>query len=417
MSGRYPGQHLLMVSFTDFSGLPLVEAARPRGVRVTLLGEATRFEANRTVADAADGRVIVGLDDEMELLTAAAEAHARDPFSGIFVAREVAVGPAAHIAAHLGIPWNSVAATDRLQDKWLTRQCLTQHGFRQPEYLLARSTADVQDSLVARGGAWVVKPRRGTGSEGISRVERLGDVASAVRRLREAQPDGPFVVERAIEPASEYSVEGVWLGGEPVVLAITAKITTGPPRYIELGHTLPAALDRSLEREIVETATDGLRALGASHGTFHVEVFVDREGVVFGEGHARAGGDRITTMLEFSGLDLYGLTIDGMFATEPIVVPRPSGAASIRYFSFPEGRLESVSGTEALDRAADVRFWRLDVAPGEELHRPTSSADRHGCVVVAAPSAAEADALVDRLAANVIPHVVPAAVPSREVPA
>jgi biotin carboxylase len=407
MNRRYHGQHLLMVSFTNFSGLPLVAAAHARGVRVTLLGEASRFEGNRKVADLADGRVVIGLEDEAALLAAAVDAHAGDPFTGIFVAREVAVGPAARVAAHLGIPWNTVASTDRVQDKWATRQTMGSRGFRQPEHALAQSTAEVQEILVARGGAWIVKPRRGTGSEGVSRVEVVADVAVAVRRLREAQPDGPFVVERAIEPAREYSVEGVWMRGEPVVLAITGKITTGPPRYIELGHTLPAELDPMLERAIVETATAGLRALGLSHGTFHVEVFVDDDGVVFGEGHARAGGDRITTMLEYAGLDLYGLAVDGLFATEPISVPEPSGAAAIRYFAFPEGRLESISGTEPLDEAPEVRFWRFDVEPGQVVRTATSSADRHGCVVVVAPTAPEADALVDRLVAGVVARLAP----------
>lgn len=408
LSAAYDGRHILMVSFTDFSGLPLVRAAHARGVRVTLLGEASRFESNRTVSDEADGQVVAGLADEA-LLDRVATAHARDPFDGIFVAREVAVGPAARIAEHLGIPWNSVAAVERMQDKWSTRQTLAAAGLRQPEHVLVQSTAEVHDVLVGRGGVWVVKPRRGTGSEGVSRVEVVADVASSVRRLREAQPDGPFVVERCIEPAREYSVEGVWLRGEPVVLAVTAKITTGPPHFIELGHTLPAVLDPADDQAIRETTLVGLGLLGLSHGTFHVEVFVDRDGVVFGEAHARGGGDRITTMLEMIGLDLYGLAVDGLFAENPVSTPLPTGGAAIRYFDFPPGRLEAIEGTEPLDTTPEVRFWRLDVEPGQVIRPPTSSADRHGCLVVAAASADAADALADRLAGDVRARVAPEA--------
>lgn len=397
MRRRYEGHHILLVSFTSFYGMPLLRAAHARGVRVTLLGEADLFERFPDVVAAADGRIVADLQDEAAFIPTVMASHRDDPFTALFVSREPAVIPAALLGEHLGIPWNSRAAGERIRDKWLTRQVLAHAGFRQPEHVLVDDAVALRDLLETRGGGWVAKPRRGTGSTGVSRVERPDEAEPAVAGLREAQPRGPFLVERCVEPAHEFSVEGVWLGREPCVLAVTAKTTSGPPHYIELGHTLPAPLEPQLGRTIVETATGGLRTLGLGHGLFHVEVFVDEEGVVFGEAHARAGGDRITTLLELVGYDLYGLALEGMFAQHPEPPPPARGGAAVRYFSFPPGRLVAVSGTEALEKLPAVRYWRLDVAPGEPIRPPTSSGDRHGCVVVTSDTAAYADEVADDL--------------------
>lgn len=380
MTRRSTPQHLLLVNFTAFFSLPVIQAARERGMRVTALGPVTAFERFPEVAEIADGHIVA--DQDTVAVALAAEAHRKERFTCLFVSKDDSVELAARLAAYLDVPWNTPEAIRRMRNKWLTRMILAARGFRQPEYHLCLTATELTALVRNSPGAWIVKPLKGTGSEGISRVVTPGDVAASVAHLRSVQPDGHFLVERAIEPAREYSVEGVWLGDTPHVLAITAKETTGPPHYVELGHTLPVSLAPSLDAEIRHTVCEGLRTLGASHGLFHVEVFVDAEGVIFGEAHARAGGDRITQLLDLVGFDVNGLALDGMVSPSAASLPVPQRVAAVRYFRFPPGTPVSGDGQQTLRSSADVAYWRFDVAPGDLVKPVTSSFDRHGCFVL-----------------------------------
>jgi hypothetical protein len=131
--------------------------------------------------------------------------------------------------------------------------------------------------------------------------------------------------------------------------------------------------------------------------------------VVFGEAHARAGGDRITQLLELVGIDVYGLALDGLFGSTASAVPRASAVAAVRYFRFPVGRLERIDGTHQLAHASDVAYWRLDVQPGDQIAPVLHSFARHGCLVVVGQTVAEtrlrADALRDSVRVQVTSYV------------
>jgi biotin carboxylase len=399
--------HILVVSFTDFYTLPLIRAARERDIRLTVLGPAEAFGEFPEVAAQADGRIVAGLagDKRGLLLDRVTSRHRVEPFTGVVVSREDSVAATADIATHLGLAWNTPAAVRTMQSKWLTRKVLTEAGFRQPLHHLCATEADVQGLFASEPAAWIVKPLSNTGSRGISCVACIEEIPAAVAYVRSVQSTGPFLVERSLEPAAEYSVEGVWLGPRPQVLAITAKLTTGPPHFVELSHTLPAELEPALDAAIRDTAIRGLITLGASHGLFHLEVFVDDRGVVFGEAHARPGGDRITQLLQLAGVDLYGLALDGLFGATSAAKAVAERVAAVRYLRFEAGTLECLEGIDSVAREPDVVCLQLAVRPGDRIDPVLHSFNRHGFLIVTgddyAATAQRADLLRDRIHARI----------------
>ncbi len=322
---------------------------------------------------------------------------------------------AARFAELTGVPWNSVSAVQRITSKWETRRTLVAHGLRQPEHFLV---TDVNDArvIVSGGGAWMVKPERGTASEGVSKVTEPAHVEQAVENLRRFHPSGPFVVERCIAPMIEYSVEGVWFDRAPVVVAITAKRTTGAPHFVETGHTVPDILPTELDEEIRTVVTTGLLALGASHGQFHVEVFVQPEQlpghrVTFGEGHVRAGGDRITQILALAGLDLDALAVDAIIGRRLEQPPQATGAAASRYLIFPPGTVVSVEGVDEAVAMSGVEHLSIDVGVGDVLKSVVGNGSRHARFVVAGANFDDALALADQVEQTIRVEVDPTAVP------
>jgi hypothetical protein len=189
------------------------------------------------------------------------------------------------------------------------------------------------------------------------------------------------------------------------VLAITAKQTTGPPHFVELGHSLPAELEPGLDAAVRDTAIRGLTVLGASRGLFHLEVFVDDRGVVFGEAHARPGGDRITQLLQLAGINLYGLALDGLFGAASVAQADARRVAAVRYLRFEPGILDRLEGIDTVAREPDVDCLQLTVRPGDRIDPVLHSFNRHGFLIVTgddyAATAQRADLLRDRIHARV----------------
>lgn len=405
--------HILSISFTELQLEPVIAAAHRRGAKITLAGSAQRFEQFAATAAKADDRIIVDLRDgdpdaSLDLLVAA---HRATPFAGLFVPADPEVLLAARLAERIGVPWNRVEAVERITSKWETRRALTAAGFRQPAHFLV-SAEDDAGAIVAQGGAWIVKPARGTASEGVSKVTEPDQVEAAVENLRQFQPTGPFVVEQCIAPMTEYSVEGVWFGGRPVVIGVTAKRTTGAPHFVETGHTVPVVLPSDLDAEVRDVVSRGLLALGASHGQFHVEVFVQPEQppgarVIFGEGHVRAGGDRITQITALAGVDLDALAVDAIIGRAPETPPRPTAAAASRYLVFPRGRITSVVGLDEAASLPGVEHLSIDVGVGDVLEPVVGNGARHGRFVVVAESFDRALALADQVEQTIRVEVDP----------
>jgi biotin carboxylase len=208
----------------------------------------------------------------------------------------------------------------------------------------------------------------------------------------------------------EFSVEGVFLRGEPRVFAVTAKEKLPPPYFVEIGHVLPADLPAADTERIEREVLAALRALELTFGLFHVELWLTERGVVIGEVHVRVGGGWIHKMLEHAipGLELYGLVYDDVLGAAepgPVIVAR---AAAARYFAPPPGRVLSVTGWESASSHPAVVHAELSVGEGDEIRPFHNGEDRVGVIVVGADTPAEARALAEKLVDSVRFTVAPA---------
>jgi biotin carboxylase len=313
--------------------------------------------------------------------------------------REMAQGATAEIAAALGLPGNPPHAVSRVRTKDLCRAALAAAGFRQPEVRLCLEAADAGDFLRRTNGPWVVKPRDGMGSQGVSRVDGPADLDRALAGL---PTSGPFLVEQFVE-GPEYSVEGLFLDGVPTVLAVTEKEKSEPPYFVELGHVLPAPLPAETTERIGKEVAAALLALDLCYGLFHVELWQDSQGIVLGEVHVRNAGGWIHRMLAhvIPGLEMFGLVCDNAVG-RPVALPAaPSRGAAARFLTAPPGRLAAVEGWDRVRSHPAVIYAELTVEPGEIIRPLHSGEERLGAIVVGADTAEAARALVHELAASV----------------
>ena len=95
----------------------------------------------------------------------------------------------------------------------------------------------------------------------------------------------------------EVSVEVLMKDGKGHVLAVTDKMTTGAPYFVEIGHSEQSQLNKKTVDDIKKLAVNALLAVGVTNGPGHVEIIVTNEGPKLVELGARLGGDFITTDL------------------------------------------------------------------------------------------------------------------------
>ncbi|WP_296620045.1 ATP-grasp domain-containing protein [Marivirga sp.] len=143
----------------------------------------------------------------------------------------------------------------------------------------------------------IVKPTDRSGSRGVVKVSDINELKSGINQALEQSFEKQVVIEEFIE-GIEVSVETISWRGEHYILAITDKITTGNPYFVELEHHQPSQLTEYLKEKIRIETLKALDALEITYGASHAEFkILDNGKVVTIEVGGRMGGDFIGSHL------------------------------------------------------------------------------------------------------------------------
>jgi biotin carboxylase len=384
-----------------------LDQARRRSVRVHLTNQEATLVATAAVSGQADAVSVVDFEFPADSAAwAVGRVAAGERLDIVLGIREMAQAAVAETAAALGLPGNPPEAVRRVRAKDACRAALAAAGFLQPQVRLCAGPGDAAAFMTEVPGPWVVKPRDGMGSRGVSRVDSLAGLAAAVAALPTRDS---FLIEEFVV-GTEFSVEGLFLDHSPAVLAVTAKEKGPPPHFVEVGHVLPAEIPDACRAAIEQQAVAALTALELGYGLFHVELWVTEAGIVLGEVHVRQAGAAIHLMLEHAipGLELFGLVYDDALGVAAPPPGRPARAAATRFLVAPPGRLTAIAGWRQVLAHPAVLYAELAVAPGDVIRPLTSADDRAGVLVTGAATAAQARGVARRLADSVRFETVPA---------
>jgi biotin carboxylase len=413
-------QRILLVvgAASPSTGLSCLWQAMARGLEVWIIDTPANLERTPTVAEAADRVFRMSYCDTRACLALLESFPAGTPLAGVYGFREYAVETVAALAEAAGVQGNPGAAVRYARDKLACREALRARGFRQPASAACSSLEEAKAFLDAHpGGPWVVKPPDAMGSTGVVLVRHAGELERALRHVREGREalardfveQGVLELERAsdrerflvetFQGGDEFSAEGIFVGGEPHVLALTAKETTGKPYFVELGHTMPARVPADLSAAMEEEVRRALHSLGLCWGIFHVELWVDERGPVLGEVHLRPGGDYIHAMVEqVTGIELHGSVFDQIVGR--VLDPeawRPRRGAAVRYLRAEPGQVTAIEGLDRVTADPACLLAEVAVEVGQRVRPVTRSAERPGFVLAVGADADAAAAAADRL--------------------
>lgn len=319
---------------------------------------------------------------------AAAKAFSADGITT--VATDMPMRSIAYTCERLGLVGITSEVAIRATDKAEMIRAFEREGVPHPWYYIVKGipSEEIRKQLTY---PCICKPTDNSASRGVMLIESEAKLNEAIQYSSENGRSGTVIVEELLRGA-EISVEAFAVNGQISVLAITDKLTTGSPHFVEMGHSQPSRFTGSIRAQILNTTAAAMKAVGIENGPAHVEMMVTERGPVLIELGARMGGDFITTDLVplSTGIDMLGATIRLACGQTIDLYPKFQKASAIRYMQAPVGTILRVEGLAEAEQTEHVVRVSMLKKIGDTVGEVTNSLDRVGYVIAQADTVEQA---------------------------
>jgi len=312
---------------------------------------------------------------------AAARAYALSrshPVHAVVAVDDQATLAASVIAEALELPHNRAEAVRAAINKARARDRMRDAGIEQPDYRIVPFDRVVD---VARDIAYpaVIKPLSMSASRGVVRVDTASQFVDAFARVatlveaNAAKADeavrGHLLVESYV-PGWEVAVEGIVAKGRVHVFAVFDKPDPlEGPYFPETMYVTPSRLPSSALARVTRLTEDAVRAVGLTHGPFHVEIRGNADRIVPIEVHARSIGGLCSRVVRFAdGRSLEDVILAdalGFLGEVPALDPRAAGVWMMQ--SPRRGRFEAMRGVASALEVPGVEEVIVAARPGQRM--------------------------------------------------
>ena len=217
------------------------------------------------------------------------------------IATDLAVPTVAYVASRLNLIGNTPESANISTNKYAMRKALSACDTNSPKFVRIDDRNNIREKTAGLRFPLIVKPCDRSGSAGVTKVEKWEDMDAAANGALSISLEHEAIIEEFVAGV-EVSVETISWQGTHYVLAITDKVTSGAPHFVELAHHQPSRHTTETQAEIKRQTSVALTTLGINYGASHSEFLITDDGQVFvTEIGARMGGD-------FIGSDLVQLS-------------------------------------------------------------------------------------------------------------
>ena len=296
----------------------------------------------------------------------------------------------------LGIPGISMESAIMSTDKIEMIKAFKSHGVASPWFFEVDSFSKIKDLKNSISYPCIIKPSDNSGSRGVIIINGQEELYAAYNYSVQQSRNGKVIIEEYLQ-GDEVSVEVITYKGEPYVLQVTDKLTTGAPYFVEMGHSQPSKFRGDDLKKISDLAKSAVMAVGIQDSPAHVEMMVTKDGPKMIELGARMGGDCITTHLVplSTGIDMVKAAIDISLGNIPDLKRKFDKGSAIRYFDVKPGVIRNILGIEEIKKMDGVKEVIFTKKIGDEVNYIHSSLDRAGMVICQSSDSTSAIHLCD----------------------
>ena len=302
---------------------------------------------------------------------------------------DVGVMTAAILCEQRNLPGMSVDIAVKVKDKGAMIEAFRKYGVAHPEYQII----DSPDEKVHIEFPLITKPVDNSGSRGINVAKNEKELIVALKDSFACSQCHRVIVEEYMD-GPEVSVEILVQDGEPFILQVTDKLTTGEPHFVEIGHSQPSQLAKDDIDRIKNLAHDAVKAVGIINGCGHAEIKLTSKGPKMVEIGGRQGADFITTVLvpNSTGINMSEYEILRAIGTpKKFIYPTvKSRGAAVRFIESVDGILDSVEINYQAESMVGIEEFKLVCKAGETYGKAQNNNDRFGYVIATGKTANEA---------------------------
>jgi biotin carboxylase len=353
---------LLFAATTGYQIRVFADAARRLGVDVTLATDRCHVLDDPW----GDHAVPVKFDripDSLELLRSNVPR-----VDGVAAVGDRPAVMAAAAAEMFGVPFHPVSATLACHDKHLARSLFRGAGMRVPAFFHARFDEDAAAVASRAPYPCVLKPLGLSASRGVIRANDPAEFIAAFRRIVR-MGETEMQVESYI-PGREFAIEGLVTRGELQVLAIFDKPDPlEGPYFEETIYVTPSREPEEVQRVLIETTVQAVRALGLTHGPVHAELRYNDEGAWMLEVHARPiGGLCARAVTLAGGIPLEQAILVHALGGDTHAMRLDSGASGVMMIPIQKGGIyHSVEGVERARAVCGIEDVVITAVEGQHL--------------------------------------------------
>ena len=374
----------LMIVGAGVLQLPAIQKAKSLGLDVAVID----IDPNAPGVCYADKFYEVSTNDISGILAAAENYH---PDGIMTLATDMPIRSVASVAEKYKLYAVTPSVAQRATDKIEMIRCFERYDVPHPWFEVITFEEELKDLLLKHSVPFIMKPNDSSGSRGVVLVKDYHEVRDAFLYSKSVSKSGLILVEEYMQ-GPEVSVEVMTIRGETTILAVTDKLTSGAPFFVEMGHSQPSQLPNETIEKIKEVAIKAVQAIGIDNSPSHVEIIVTEDGPKLVELGARLGGDSITTYLVplSTGVDMIQACILMALGQIPDIAKKFEKGSAIRYAECKLGVLQKINGVNEALNIPEVKHVEIVKCLCETLTPIRSSSDRVAYVITQADTAQDA---------------------------
>ena len=233
----------------------------------------------------------IDLKDKDGILSYAKELQNTDGgLSAVFTAGTDFSASVSYVCEKLGLPAHSYQAAVNASVKTVMRQCFADSKVPSPAfYQYTKADLEANKTENTLNFPLVVKPVDNMGARGCRMVRNEQEFLPAVEAAVKCSRTGNAIVEEYME-GPEFSIDALVYNGTFTVTGFAIRHIKYAPYFIEVGHTMPAELDKKMHDELISVFALGAKALGLSCGAAKADIKYTSKGPMIGEIAGRLSG-------------------------------------------------------------------------------------------------------------------------------
>ncbi len=362
--------------------IPVIKSAHELGYYVITCD----YLPNNIAHQYSDKYINANITDK-ELLLKIAEKEQIDGIMSFAV--DPGVLTASYVAEKMNLPGCPYQSVKILQNKVLFREFLFENGFNVPKAKGFSSYADALKELDLFNFPVIVKPTDSAGSKGVTRVDYIEDVKSAVEyALANAVSDKEVIIEEFIEQSGFSSdCDSFSIDSDLKFVSFSNQYFDSKAEnpYTPSAYSWPSFIDISHQEELVSELRRLVKLLKLGTSIYNIETRVGTDGKPYiMEVSPRGGGNRLSEMLRFAtGVDLIKMAVKSAVGEEndQLEMPVYNGFwAEIILHSDRDGIFDEVKINNELfeDNIVEIDLW---VKKGDKVNAFRGANDAIGTVV------------------------------------